>query len=89
MRISESLLKILFLVNGAFLVWTRNVESRWFTAFLILNLILGVVLLLNDKAPSYRYPKDHPNYGRVLAMRRFEGALMIVFAVGTVLLIHA
>lgn len=79
MRIFESLLKILFLILGVYFVWTHDISSSWFTAFLVINLLLGMVLMLNDHHPSYKYPKNYKKNARVLAMRKFEGIVMISF----------
>lgn len=79
MRIFEIILKLLFLIGAIFTVTTGALTSQWFTAFLVVGLVLGIVLLLNDKSPSYKYKNG--NSGRVLAMRRLEGALLILFVV--------
>jgi len=89
MRLFETILKLLFLIGSAAFIITQSVASPWFVAYLFLGLILGATLMLNDKSPSYRYPSGYKKNSRVLAMRRFEGALMIIFVVYVMSVIYA
>ena len=83
MKVLEIILKLLFLVGAIVLfVSTALIGTSFMTAFLVLALILGLVLMFNR----------HSSYGawdlkpRNLRLRRIEGVLLVLFAI--VFLIH-
>jgi len=84
MRYTEILLKILFLIGGINFIVTKSVTSIWFSLFLVVSFILGLILIIN-KNPSYR----NCNTKRDLAIRGIEGTLLIVFSLVMYLLLYA
>lgn len=80
MRIIEIILKLAFLALAIVLFVTSSFASAWLTAFLVVSLLLGIVLIFNKKE-SYRYPVDYPKMKSVYMMRRIEGIILIGFSV--------
>lgn len=80
MRIIEIILKLAFLALAIVLFATSNFASAWLTAFLIVSLVLGIVLIFNKKE-SYRYPANYPRMKSVYIMRRIEGVILIAFSI--------
>ncbi len=79
MRITEILLKLAFLAISAYMIIV-GLSHESFNAFLLVSVLLGLMLILNTKNPSYRYPADYKFNRRVLMMRRVEGVIIIAFA---------
>jgi len=76
MRYSEIALKILFLIGSIYFIVTKDIASPLFNIFLIECILLGLVLVINKKDPSYRYPHTTATY----VMRGIEAAILIIFA---------
>lgn len=76
MRIFEIILKLAFFLSSMYFVAARPFDATCFTAFLVLSLILGIVLIFN-KDSSYDYPQTKKDY----FIRRIEGGVLIAFAV--------
>ena len=82
MRIIEIILKAMFLIGGIALIWSNSlIGTVWSCIFLAVCILLGVVLIFNKKHPSYTYPANYRYNNRVIAMRRVEGVILIIFAV--------
>jgi hypothetical protein len=82
MKSLEITLKLCFLILAVALLWTKNVIGFGLWSFLLVSITLGVVLIINKKHPSYTYPKNYKRNDRVLMMRRLEGILLVLFALG-------
>ena len=81
MRILEITLKICFAVLALALIITSHTTGIGLWSIMLLSALLGVVLIFNQKAPSYRYPNDYRYITRVFAMRKIEGVLLIAFVI--------
>jgi|GEM_PF-1671479 len=77
MRYLETILKILFLFASVYLVVTKAILSPFFVIFLVVCLLLGVCLIFNKHA-SYNFQQTP----RDLGIRRVEGVILLIFAVG-------
>jgi hypothetical protein len=87
MRIIEIILKLAFLALATVLFATSNFTSPWLTAFLIVSLVLGFVLIFN-KHESYNYPAGYPRMKNVYIMRSIEGGLLIGFSIFLFIYVH-
>jgi hypothetical protein len=76
MRYIEIILKLSFLALAITLLITKNIVSPFFTLFLLVSIVLGLVLMINKDA-SYHFKQSRKD----IRIRRFEGAIMILFAV--------
>ena len=77
MRYIEIILKLAFLGLSIFLmVYRSTVSVPVINIFLLICIFLGIVLLFNKDA-SYHFKQTKKD----LMMRRFEGGILIVFAI--------
>ncbi|MEI8249445.1 MAG: hypothetical protein WCG07_03045 [Candidatus Taylorbacteria bacterium] len=79
MRSLEITLKICFLILSVFILVTNNVLNSGLLALLLVSFILGIVLIINKKHPSYRHARAKSDF----IMRKIEGVALIVFAVAS------
>lgn len=79
MRILEIILKLAYLAASVYL-FVAGISHTAIIVFLVASVLLGIVLIFNQKHPSYRYPTNYPKYNRVILMRRVEGVLILLFA---------
>ena len=84
MKYTEIVLKLAFLAGAIYVFVTKSITSPIFGFFLLICLFLGIVLFFNKKN-SYgtwgNKPKD-------ILMRRVEGILLVIFAIGIYVIIQ-
>ncbi len=79
MKIFEIILKVAFLVDAIYLYAAKFINPSYFSTFIIICVLLGVVLIFNKKQ-SYGYMLAK----KEIVMRRIEGIALIIFAVAMV-----
>lgn len=80
MRLIEITLKLAYL-GIAIVILVAGISHESINAFLLVSFMLGVTLLINTEHPSYKYPVGYKYNNRVIAMRRIEGVIIILFAI--------
>ncbi len=88
MKITEIILKLAYLAISAYML-VAGLSHESFVAFILVSILLGSVLLVNTKHPSYTYPANYPYNNRVIFMRRVEGALILAFAAVSLYIAYA
>lgn len=76
MKYIEIILKLLFVTGAVTFFVSQEEFMKYFSAFLLVCILLGITLLFNKKQ-SYGY-KLAP---REVIMRRVEGAVLVIFVV--------
>ena len=76
MRITEITLKLAFLITSIYFIVTQDVLSPTFNILLIICIVLGLTLLLNKHATSYKFAHTKEDF----YLRHIEGGILIFFA---------
>lgn len=76
MRTVEIALKLLFLGISIYFISTQEVLSPSFNLLLLVSIMLGLILMLNQDKPSYKFKHTKKDY----LLRRIEGGILVIFA---------